>query len=87
MPQMYFPRVRFNPADGFPEENIYGSCAMRKFMSSDYSREDVPDATTLTCFRYLLEEPDLQKEKPISVLTRARVWCAAHSGGADAAPP
>jgi IS5 family transposase len=62
MLRMYFPKVRFNPADESLEKNIYGSRAMRKFMRPDYSREDVPDAAALLHFRHLLEEHDLQKE-------------------------
>jgi IS5 family transposase len=62
MPRMYFPRVRFNPADKSIEENIYSSCAERKFMRPDYSREDAPDAAALLKFRHLLEEHDPRKE-------------------------
>jgi IS5 family transposase len=62
MARMYFPRVRFNSVDESLEENIYGSCAMRKFMRLDYFKEDVPDAAALLKFRHLLEEHDLQKE-------------------------
>jgi IS5 family transposase len=59
---MYFPRVRFNLADESLEENSYDSYAMRKFMRPDYSREDVPDVTTLPRFRHLPGEHDLRKE-------------------------
>jgi IS5 family transposase len=45
MLRMYFPQVRYNLADEALEKNIYGSCAMRKFMGLDYSGEDVPDET------------------------------------------
>jgi IS5 family transposase len=62
MLRMYFLQVRFNSADESLEENIYGSCAMRKFMRLDYFKEDVPDATTLLKFRHPLEKHKLQKE-------------------------
>jgi IS5 family transposase len=62
MLRMYFLQVWYNPAGEAPEENIYGIYPMRKFMKSDYFKEDVPDATTLLKFRHLLEKHNLQKE-------------------------
>jgi IS5 family transposase len=75
MLRMYFPQVWFNSADESLEENIYGSCAMRKFMRLDYSREDVPDAAALLHFRHLLEKHKLQKElfETLKGLTDAKV--------------
>jgi IS5 family transposase len=58
MPRMYFPQVWFNLADESLEENIYGNCAMKKFMRPDYFKADVPDAATLPRFRHLLEKHD-----------------------------
>ena len=48
-------------ADEAVEEQIYDSCAMRKFMGIDFTGEGAPDATTLLDFRHLLERHDLQK--------------------------
>jgi IS5 family transposase len=59
MLRMYFPRVRFNLADG---ENIYHSRAMGKFTRPDYSREDAPGAAALPHFRHPHGEHDPRKE-------------------------
>jgi IS5 family transposase len=62
MLRMYFLQLWINLAEESLEENIYGSCAVRKFMRPDYFREDAPDATTLPHFQHLLEEHDPRKE-------------------------
>jgi IS5 family transposase len=58
---MYLLQIWFNLAGEALEEHIYDSCAIRKFMKLDFLAEDVPDATTMLQFRYLLERYSLQR--------------------------
>lgn len=59
MLRMYLLQVWFSLSDEGVEEAIYDSYAMRSFMGLDFTREQVPDATTLLYFRHLLEEHKL----------------------------
>jgi len=43
----------FSLSDEGVEDAIYDSYAMRRFMGLDFTREQVPDATTLLHFRHL----------------------------------
>ena len=45
-----------NLSDEGIEDAVYDSYAFRKFMGIDLTEEQVPDATTLLKFRYLLEK-------------------------------
>ena len=56
MLRMYLMQNWFHLSDEGVEDAIYDSYAMRKFMQLDFSKESVPDATTLTKFRHILEE-------------------------------
>ncbi len=56
MLRMYLMQNWFHLSDEGAEDAIYDSYAMRKFMQLDFSKESVPDATTLTKFRHILEE-------------------------------
>jgi IS5 family transposase len=62
MLRMYFLSIWYNLADEAPEEAIYDSYAMRKFMKLNFLEKNVPDATTLLRFRYLLEEHGPQEK-------------------------
>ena len=59
MLRMYLMQNWFHLSDEGVEDAIYDSYAMRKFMQLDFSKESVPDATTLTKFRHILEENHL----------------------------
>ena len=59
MLRMYLLQAWFSPSDEGVEDAIYDSYAMRRFMRLDFALEQVPDATTLLHFRYLLEEHKL----------------------------
>jgi IS5 family transposase len=61
MLRMYLLQIWFNIVDEALEETIYDSYAMRQFMGLDFSKDDVPDATTLLTFRHLLEAHNLQE--------------------------
>lgn len=61
MLRMYFLQNWFNLSDEGVEEAIYDSYAFRKFMKMDFTREQVPDATTLCKFRKLLVEKGIQQ--------------------------
>ncbi|MPM00475.1 hypothetical protein SDC9_46701 [bioreactor metagenome] len=61
MLQMYLLQIWFSLSDEGVEDAIYDSYAMRKFMSIDFMKEQVPDATTLLHFRRLIEENGLGK--------------------------
>ena len=56
MLRMYLMQNWFNLSDAGIEDAIYDSYAMRSFMHLDFLTEQVPDATTLLHFRYLIEE-------------------------------
>lgn len=49
----------FNLSDEGAEDAIYDSYAFRKFMKIDFMTEQVPDATTLLKFRYMIEKNHL----------------------------
>lgn len=59
MLRMYLMQNWFHLSDEGVEDAIYDSYAMRKFMQLDFSKESVPDATTLTKFRHILDENHL----------------------------
>lgn len=59
MLRMYLMQNWFHLSDEGVEDAIYDSYAMRKFMQLDFSKVSVPDATTLTKFRHILEENHL----------------------------
>ena len=59
MLRMYLMQNWFHLSDEGVEDAIYDSYAMRKFMQLDFRKESVPDATTLTKFRHILEENHL----------------------------
>lgn len=59
--RMYLLATWFNLADEAVEDAIYDSYAMRKFMKLDFTKESVPDATTLCKFRKLINENGLGK--------------------------
>ena len=56
MLRMYLLQSWFSLSDEGIEDAIYDSYAFRKFMSIDFNKEQVPDATTLLKFRHLLEK-------------------------------
>lgn len=62
MLRMYLMQNWFNLSDAGIEDAIYDSYAMRSFMHIDFLNEQVPDATTLLKFRYLLEAHDIGKK-------------------------
>ena len=57
--RMYLLAAWFNLADEAVEDAIYDSYAMRKFMGLDFTKESVPDATTLCKFRKIINENGL----------------------------
>ena len=57
--RMYLLATWFNLADEAVEDAIYDSYAMRKFMGLDFTKESVPDATTLCKFRKIINENGL----------------------------
>ena len=57
--RMYLLATWFNLADEAVEDAIYDSYAMRKFMGLDFTKESVPDATTLCKFRKLINDNGL----------------------------
>ena len=54
--RMYLLSMWYNLSDEGVEEAIYDSYAMRKFMKLDFTKERVPDATTLCKFRQIINE-------------------------------
>ena len=52
----------FNLSDTAVEEALYDSRAMRTFVGIDLGREPVPDETTVTRFRHLLEQHHLGEQ-------------------------
>ena len=59
--RMYLLQVWFNLSDEAVEDQINDSYAMRSFMKLDFTRGQVPDATTLLHFRHLMEAKGLGK--------------------------
>jgi len=59
MLRMYFIANWFNLSDVACEDALYDVPAFRDFCQFDLGRERVPDATTLSNFRHLLEQNDL----------------------------
>ena len=55
MLRMYLLQVWFTLSDEGAEDAVYDSYAMRRFLRLDFTREQVPDATTLLHFRHLME--------------------------------
>ncbi len=55
MLRMYLLQVWFNLSDEGIEDQVNDSYAMRQFMRLDFTRVQVPDATTLLHFRHLIE--------------------------------
>ena len=61
MLRMYPMQNWFNLSDAGIEDAIYDGYAMCCFMYLDFLTEQVPDATTLLHFRYLIEKTGLVK--------------------------
>ena len=59
--RMYLLQVWFNLSDEAVEDQVNDSYAMRQFMKLDFTRQQVPDATTLLHFRHLMEDKGLGK--------------------------
>ncbi len=57
MLRMYLLQVWFNLSDEGIEDQVNDSYAMRQFMRLDFTRMQVPDATTLLHFRHLIRDP------------------------------
>jgi IS5 family transposase len=76
---MYLLQIWYNLSDEMTEEEIYDSHAMKEFVRIDFLQEDAPDATTLLCFRHLLEQNGLQKKllDKINEILEASgmLWC------------
>ena len=56
MLRMYLLQNWYHLSDEGVEEAIYDSYAMKKFLKLDFSKESVPDATTLLKVRHILED-------------------------------
>ena len=70
MLRMYLLQVWFSLSDEGVEDAVYDSYAMRRFLKLDFTREQVPDATTLLHFRHLLDrhaegarDPEMRQTK------------------------
>ena len=61
MLRMFLLQSWFHLSDEGIEDSIYDSYAFRKFMSLDFTKEQVPDATTLYKFRKLLVDNDIAR--------------------------
>ena len=59
MLRIHFLQHWFNLADLSYEEALYDSASLRRFMGIDLGREPVPDSTTITKFRKLLNDNKL----------------------------
>jgi IS5 family transposase len=59
MLRIHFIQHWFNLADLSCEETLYDSASLRRFVGIDLGREPVPDSTTITNFRKLLNENKL----------------------------
>jgi len=62
MLRIYFLQQWFNLLDPAVEEALYDSVTMRDFVGIDLGREPVPDETTVSRFRHLLETHDLGRQ-------------------------
>ena len=62
MLRIHFVRHRFNLAVLACEEALYDSASLRSFVGIDLGRESVPDSTTITKFRKLLNDNKLGEE-------------------------
>jgi len=73
MLRMYLLQIWFNLSDAMTEDAIYDSYSMCGFMGLNFSKQRVPDATTLLKFRHLLEEHHLGEKifKAINELLEA----------------
>lgn len=75
MLRLFLLQVWFNLSNAGIEDAIYDMYAFRKFMGNNFIDEQVPDATTMLKFRYLLEKnhPGEQMFKEINyVLEQGR---------------
>lgn len=61
MLRIYFLQRWYSPSDEGPEDALYDGIAMRTFAGIDLAVENVPDASTLQKFRWLLLEIDLTR--------------------------
>jgi IS5 family transposase len=59
MLRIHFVQHWFNLADMASEEALYDSASLRRFVGIDLGREPVPDSTTITKFRKLLNDNKL----------------------------
>jgi len=59
MLRIHFIQHWFNLADLSCEETLYDSASLRSFVGIDLGREPVPDSTTITKFRKLLNDNKL----------------------------
>lgn len=59
--RMYLLQTWYSLSDEGIEDTIYDSYAMRKFMRLDFTKESVPDATTLCKFRKILVDNGIDK--------------------------
>jgi len=59
MLRIHFVQHWFNLADMACEEALYDSASLRRFVGIDLGREPVPDSTTITKFRKLLNDNKL----------------------------
>ena len=62
MLRIHFIQHWFNLADRACEEALYDSASLRRFVGIDLGREPVPDSTTITKFRKLLNDNKLGEE-------------------------
>lgn len=71
----------FNLSDPAIEEALYDSRAMRQFVGIELGREPVPDETTISKFRHILEAHQLD-EPPFALIRRylAEQGCADQRG-------
>jgi IS5 family transposase len=64
MLRIHFIQHWFNLADMACEESLYDSASLRRFVGIDLGREQVPDSTTITKFRKLLNRGASSKLAP-----------------------
>ena len=62
MLRMYLMQNRFGLSDEGIGDAVYDSCAMKRFLKTDFSIERTPDATTLLHFRHLPEKHDITRK-------------------------
>ena len=60
--RMFLLQTWYTLSDDGIEDEIYDSYAMRKFMHLDFTKESVPDATTLCKFRKIIVESGIAQE-------------------------